>query len=127
MTFKMISKKEVTRLMDTGEKFKLVDVLPREHFAQEHIKGAISLPVEEIERKAWKVLPDKKERIVTYCASFECQASTIAAEKLVKLGYTDVLDYKGGLKEYKETGRLLEGSLHKEEKNRTICSSCYTC
>ena len=126
MTFKMISKKELIRLMDTGEKFKLVDVLSSDHFAQEHIKGAISLPAEEIEKRAFKVLPDKKEKIVTYCARFDCQASTIAAEKLEKLGYTDVLDYKGGLKEYKETGRFLEGSLHKEE-NRPICSSCYTC
>ena len=121
---KKITRDELMQMVSSGERFKLVDVLERGHFAQEHIKGAISIPVSEIEKKAPKLLK-KGERVVVYCASFDCQASTTAAEKLLSMGYKHVLDYKGGLKDYKEAGLALEGSLH-EEACRT-CSTCSTC
>ena len=102
-----ITRDELMRMINSGEKFKLVDVLPKESYNNEHIKGAISLPLAEIGRKAAKLLR-KDEKIVTYCGSFECQASTLAAEKLVVLGYNNVLDYKGGLKDYKEGNLPME-------------------
>lgn len=110
--FKKISREELMKMVSSGEKFKLVDVLDINHFEKEHIRGAISLPVNEIERKASQMLK-KDETIVVYCASFDCQASTKAAEKLLSLGYKNVLDYKGGLKDYKEANLPLEGSLYK--------------
>lgn len=106
-----ITRDELMKMVSSGQKFKLVDVLDKEHFQKEHIKGAISLPVNEIEKKAAKILK-KSETIVVYCASFDCQASTKAAEKLLSMGYRDVLDYKGGLKDYKEANLALEGSLY---------------
>lgn len=45
-------------------------------------------------------------RGVLYCWSFLCTASTTAARKLSAMGYR-VLDYKGGLKEWKEKGNPL--------------------
>ena len=118
---KQITRDELVRIKESGEKFKLVDVLPRDNFEKEHIHGAISLPLADIEKKAAKLLK-KDEKIVVYCASFECKASTMAAEKLIGLGYKDVLDYKGGLKDYKEGGLNLEGRLHEE-----TCASCCSC
>ena len=106
-----ITRDELVRMIDAQEKFKLVDVLSTESYEKEHIKGAISLPVDQIEKKAKAVL-GKNEKIVVYCGSFECQASTNAAEKLVSIGYKNVLDYKGGLEDYKEANLPLEGSLH---------------
>lgn len=121
---KKISRDELMKMVSSGQKFKLVDVLDREHFETEHIKGAISLPVNEIEKKAAKIVK-KSETIVVYCASFDCQASTMAAEKLLSLGYKNVLDYKGGLKDYKEAGLPLEGSLYEAtSKVASRCSSC---
>jgi rhodanese-related sulfurtransferase len=117
---KIIKRDELMRMVSSGEKFKLVDVLDKGHYEKEHIKGAISLPLDEIEKKAGRMLK-KDETIVVYCASFDCQASTKAAEKLLSMGYKNVLDYKGGLKDYKETGLPLEGSLY-ERKVR--CPSC---
>ncbi len=67
----------------------------------------------------------KDETIVVYCASFDCQASTNAAQKLLSMGYTDVLDYKGGLKEYKEAGLPMKGTLHKTTvATASTCTSC---
>jgi rhodanese-related sulfurtransferase len=111
---KQISRDVLVEMMKSGKKFKLVDALSSESYASEHIKGAISIPLAEIEEKA-KDLLDKNELIVTYCGSFECQASTHAAEKLIAMGYKNVLDYKGGLKDYKEGNLELEGGLLKEE------------
>jgi len=119
---KRITRDELMRIFSSGEKFKLVDALSKESFAQEHIKGAISLPLEDIEKKAKKIL-NKNDKIIVYCASFECQASTKAAEKLLSLGYKDVLDYKGGLKDYKEANLPLEANT----QTRPVCSACCTC
>jgi rhodanese-related sulfurtransferase len=82
------------------------------------------LPVNEIEKKAGKFLK-KEDLIVVYCASFECQASTGAAEKLMDLGYKNVLDYKGGLKDYKEANLPLEGRLYEaHSKTAHACQAC---
>jgi len=116
----------IINLVSSKKGFKLVDVLDKEHYEKEHIKGAISLPWNDIEREAGTVLR-KDDLIVVYCASFECQASTKAAEKLLSMGYKNVLDYKGGLKDYKEAKLPLEGSLHKGASmttaNTCSCSS----
>lgn len=108
---KTITRDELKEMISSGQKVKIVDVLGKESYAKEHIKGAISLPLGEIEEGAAKMLK-KEEAIVVYCASFECPASTKAAEKLLALGYNNVLDYKGGLKDYKEGNLALEASLH---------------
>lgn len=121
---KKITREELTNMVSSGQRFKLVDVLDKGHYEKEHIQGAISLPLNEIEKKAAKVLK-KDDTIVVYCASFDCQASTNAAEKLLSLGYKNVLDYKGGLKDYKEANLPLEGSLHKATSG--VASSCPTC
>lgn len=112
----------IINLVSAKGGFKLVDVLDKEHYDREHIKGAISLPLQDLEKRA-KDLLKKDDVIVVYCASFDCQASTKAAEKLLSLGYKNVLDYKGGLKNYKEANLPLEGNLHKgASKAANICS-----
>lgn len=118
---KMITREELMNMVSSGQKFRLVDVLDRDHYEREHIKSAISLPVNEIEKRAGKMLK-KGETIVVYCASFDCQASTNAAEKLFSMGYKNVLDYKGGLKDYKEANLPMEGTLYKETS--PSCSTC---
>lgn len=98
-------------LMSSNMGFKLVDVRKTQDYEQEHIKGAISLPLEEIEEKAFNMF-DKNDLIVVYCASFASQASTQAAGALQKLGFKSVLDYKGGIKDYAQANLPLEGSVH---------------
>lgn len=121
---KNITRNELMKMISKGEEFTLVDVLDKDHYEKEHIKGAVSLPVSDIEKRAAKLLK-KDETIVVYCASFDCQASTNAAKKLLSLGYKHVLDYKGGLKDYKEANLPLEGSLYKgASKAAGVCSYC---
>lgn len=121
--FKKITWDELLEMIKTNKDLKIVDVLSKENYRDEHIKGAISIPLERIEKIAPKLLK-KQEQIVVYCASFECTASTSAAEKLVSLGFTNVLDYKGGIKDYKEAGLPLEGRLHKKGIFKKVLSCC---
>jgi len=104
-----LSLKVFMALKASGQEFVLVDVLPAENYEKEHIEGAISLPVDAVKEKAVSLLP-KDGRIVVYCASASCLASTQAAQALIELGFTDVLDFKGGLREYKESNLPLAGN-----------------
>jgi rhodanese-related sulfurtransferase len=108
---KIINRNELTLLLDHDPNIKIVDVLDSDHFAKEHIKNALSLPLQEVRTKAIKLLK-KDDTIITYCANFDCPASTKAAKILQSMGYKYVLDYKGGLDDYKVVELPLEGSFH---------------
>lgn len=101
---KIISKEQLFELMENKEKFKLVEVLSEEDFASGHLPFAINIPVDKIDELAPKLLQDKNERVVVYCSSFLCTASTGAARKLQSMGYTAVLDYKGGKEDWEKAG-----------------------
>lgn len=47
----------------------VVDVLPRESFAEQHLPGAVSLPASEVSERAGALLPDPTQEIVLYCWS----------------------------------------------------------
>ncbi|MFN7971822.1 MAG: rhodanese-like domain-containing protein [Acidobacteriota bacterium] len=47
----------------------IVDVLPKESYAEAHIPGALSLPLADVEARARAVLPDPRADIVVYCGS----------------------------------------------------------
>jgi len=82
----------------------VVDVLSPKSFAASHIEGAINIPTSDMARTAPKLLPEKNAEIVVYCGSYRCGASLKAAVTLKALGYTNIHDYKGGLKEWTEMG-----------------------
>jgi rhodanese-related sulfurtransferase len=119
-----LTRKQLVELLDSGENVKLVDVLSREHYEKEHIPGAISIPLEKLKGDAVKYLK-KNDRIIVYCASFQCQASSRAAELLSSMGFTDASDYEGGIQDYKEDTRLaLEGALHRKAVSEYGCCGC---
>jgi rhodanese-related sulfurtransferase len=46
----------------------IVDVMPRETFADGHIPGSINLPLADVEATASKLLSNLRQEIVVYCA-----------------------------------------------------------
>jgi rhodanese-related sulfurtransferase len=115
MTFETITRDEFLQMREKEKNLRIVDVLDMSHFNKEHIKGAINLPLEKIERKAYKFL-NPEDPIVVYCAGFACEASTKAAGKLVSMGFKKVFDYKGGLEDYKEAKLPIESGITKGEE-----------
>jgi len=51
------------------------------------------------------------EEIVVYCSDDMCSSSQIAADRMERAGFTRILHYKGGLKDWSAAGYPLEGSM----------------
>lgn len=64
-----ISREEIQRRLHDPSLL-VVDVLPRQSYLAEHIPGAISLPLAEVESRAREVLPDLTAELAIYCAKF---------------------------------------------------------
>ena len=92
-TYEQISGAEAKALMDSESGYILIDARTQEEYDQGHIPGAILIPEYEIADRAEKELPDKDQLILVYCRSG--RRSKIAAEELVKLGYTNVKEFGG--------------------------------
>jgi rhodanese-related sulfurtransferase len=103
-----ITRNELVDLIAAGEPVQFVETLRAEHFAQGHLPGAVHIHFDEVQERAPELLPDKDALIVTYCSNTACQNSRIAAEKLAKLGYTNVRRYEEGKQDWGEAGLELE-------------------
>ena len=97
-TYEQISGAEAKALMDSESGYIIIDARTQEEYDQGHIPGAILIPEYEIADRAEKELPDKDQLILVYCRSG--RRSKIAAEALVKLGYTNVKEF-GGIIDWK--------------------------
>jgi rhodanese-related sulfurtransferase len=61
---KPIQLEEVRRLLDQG--VQLVEVLPREEYEEEHLPGAINIPLKELDADTTaQLVPDRA--VVVYC------------------------------------------------------------
>ena len=92
-TYEQISGAEAKALMDSESGYIIIDARTQEEYDQGHIPGAILIPEYEIADRAEKELPNKDQLILVYCRSG--RRSKIAAEELVKLGYTNVKEFGG--------------------------------
>ena len=92
-TYDQISGAEANALMDSESEYIIIDARTQEEYDQGHIPGAIMIPEYEIADRAENELPDKDQLILVYCRSG--RRSKIAAEELVKLGYTNVKEFGG--------------------------------
>jgi phage shock protein E len=61
---KEIDRDEVRRLVDAGAQ--LVEVLPSSEYEEDHLPGAINLPLRQLEVHATELL-DRSRPVVVYC------------------------------------------------------------
>ena len=92
-SYEQISGAEAKALMDSESGYIILDAREQDEYDEGHIPGAILIPYGEIADRAEKELPDKYQLILVYCRSG--RRSKIAAEELVKLGYTNVKEFGG--------------------------------
>ena len=92
-TYEQISGAEAKALMDSENGYIIIDARTQSEYDEGHIPGAVLIPEYEIADRAEKELPDKEQLILVYCRSG--RRSKIAAEELVKLGYTNVKEFGG--------------------------------
>ena len=92
-TYEQISGAEAKALMDSESGYIIIDARTQEEYDEGHTPGARLIPEYEIADRAEKELPDKDQLILVYCRSG--RRSKIAAEELVKLGYSNVKEFGG--------------------------------
>lgn len=79
----------------------LVDARSPELYSSGHIKGAISLPLVEIDTALPGFLASvaKGRTIITYCSGFGCPDSFDLGVVLIENGFTDIRVFEGGYPE----------------------------
>ena len=96
--YRQISMDEAVELMKKETGYIILDVRRPDEYAEGHIPGAINVPNEDIGDSEISELPDKTQLILVYCRSG--RRSTEASEKLVKLGYSNIVEF-GGILDWK--------------------------
>ena len=97
-TYRSITMDEAVAMMEQETGYIILDVRRPDEFAAGHIPNAINVPNESIGTDEIPELPDKNQLIMVYCRSG--RRSKEASEKLVKLGYTNIVEF-GGILDWK--------------------------
>ena len=93
VSYRQISMDEAITMMKEETDYIILDVRTVEEFSDKHIPGAINIPNETIGTDEIPEVPDKYQLILVYCRSGN--RSEQASEKLVALGYTNIVEFGG--------------------------------
>ena len=99
-TYRQITMEEAVTMLEEETGYTILDVRTAQEYSEKHIPGAINIANESIGTKDIPdipELPDKDQLILVYCRSGN--RSKQASEKLVKLGYTNIVEI-GGIKRW---------------------------
>ena len=92
----------VAERLERGERFHFVDVREDKEWSEGHLPGAVHIGKGVIERDIEAKIPDKQSEIVLYCGGgFR---SALAADMLVRMGYSNVFSMDGGFRGWAEAG-----------------------
>ncbi len=93
VAYQKITQSEAKKIMDSAEKFILLDVRTQEEYNEKHIPKAIVIPDSEIKERAEREIANKNALILVYCRSGS--RSKKATDILIASGYTNVKDFGG--------------------------------
>ncbi len=105
--FEKVSADELLRRMRKNE-VALLDVRPQVEYQASHLPGAISIPLDELERRLGELPPGKT--VVAYCRGPYCVLADEALELLAGRGWT-VARLEEGVTEWQAAGYLAERNL----------------
>lgn len=116
---RVIATQELAQLLQGGQQVLLLDVLG----GPLHIPGAVPVvPAaqgggfdDEVQRGFGQYLAqvtgvDTSRLLVTYCGGVQCWSSYNAALRAMKLGYRNVVWYRGGIEAWQHAGLPLQGA-----------------
>ena len=90
-----INIEELNNLIKINREIILLDVRSPQEFKEEHLKGAINIPLYELEQCYSSKLKNKETIIVVYCKSGI--RSKNAIKKLKKYGFKNLYNLKDGI------------------------------
>ncbi len=101
-----ITTAELKAKMDAGEPLVLANALSSIEFNAQTIDGSVNIPAGKV--KGNSNLPDDLGRLlIFYCLGPKCGKSRIAAQKAIKMGYTNVMVYNEGLPAWIKAGHAV--------------------
>lgn len=105
-----INHPEIIHQIVEHKKRLVIDVRPRETYAQGHLPHAISFPLMAFDENIAQILGtiDRKAPVLVYCSSIECSDSHTFAQRLIRLRYEDVKVFSGGFRQWQEKGYEIE-------------------
>ena len=104
-SYRQINMDEAIAMMEAESDYIILDVRTPEEFSEKHIPGAINIANETIGSEEIPEVPDKDQLILVYCRSGN--RSKQASEKLVALGYTNIIEF-GGINDW--PGEVVSGA-----------------
>jgi rhodanese-related sulfurtransferase/CBS domain-containing protein len=110
---KIIDTAAVRSLLD--DRTQVIEVLPEAAWRQEHLPGAINIPLPQMRSGALRDL-DPDAPTVVYCYDHECDLSSRAAALLETLGFSDVYDYADSKTAWVGCGLPAEGELREDDR-----------
>ena len=99
----IVSAEEAIDLILGNPDMPIIDSRKKTEFLKGHIEGAVSiLNTEMTERDLEVVVPHRDATILFYCNGVRCLRSTDAIRKAKSWGYTNLIWFRGGWKEWTE-------------------------
>ncbi|MBT8390770.1 MAG: rhodanese-like domain-containing protein, partial [Ignavibacteria bacterium] len=93
-----ISVEELKAKMESDSLFLLIDLRTKEEYLAGHIKNSIWIPRGFLEFKIQKVTDEPESEIIVYCKGG--LRSSLSAHSLMQMGYKNVSNLEGGLREW---------------------------
>jgi len=103
-----MSREELLARLEAGEALVVVDVRPVEEYRAAHLRGAVSIPLDELEQRL-RELP-RERQIVAYCRGPYCALAPEAARTLRANGYA-ARHLRDGLPEWAAAGNEVESAM----------------
>lgn len=98
----IVDRDEAQRMVEAGAQ--LVEVLPEHEYAEEHLPGALHLPLKRLDAGTARALLDASRPVIVYCWDALCDMSPRAAWRLERLGFGPVYDYAAGKVDWMASG-----------------------
>ena len=96
---------ELSRRLRAGEQIAVIDVRDPDEYRDGHIEGATNISRGFLEFRIGAAVTDPKTPMVVYCQTG--LRSVLAAKALRELGYTTVVNLKGGFQKWAQSGLLV--------------------
>lgn len=106
--YREIQTNELQDLLKKNPSITIVDARLPKHDDGNRIPGAKFIPYDTFEDTIQATLPNKEETIIVYCASIRCPVSKYMSERLVSLGYQNVVRYPEGLEGWEKSGNHVD-------------------
>lgn len=118
--YTVVTSEEVKAMIDRHEAgLVVIDARSPGEYQEVHIKGAVNIPWQMLEKDHSLLTMAKNAKLVFYCNGFKCGKSPKAARLAASLGYTNLYVLSEGMPTWEEKGFAIYAGPEYEKKIET--------